>query len=84
LSSASPPPPDASALDSEDKLRAEMEAAGFIDVEIHRAEHAFTMSAAEPWASVAEGFAPVAEQRLHMEPAAWAAADQRAQDWLHR
>lgn len=49
-----------SALDSADKLRAELAAAGFVDIEVHEITHAMRYdSAAAAWHMMERGSAPV-------------------------
>jgi SAM-dependent methyltransferase len=77
-----PPPANPLALDSAEKLRAEMSAAGFVDVEVHRVAQRLRLDGPALWASVADGFAPVAQARQTMDPEVWAAAESRGLAWI--
>lgn len=76
------PPQPTDPLQSRDKLRQELEAAGFVDVQIVEAEHRFTVTAEELWRGVGEGFAPLAYARRSMPDGVWEAAEARALSWL--
>ncbi len=67
-----PPTYDIGSLENPDVLAAEMRAAGFVDVTVHRAEREFGFSSAEHlWHGLANGSAPIAAMRSRLSPAAW-------------
>jgi SAM-dependent methyltransferase len=67
-----PPTYDLSSLENPDVLSAEMQAAGFVDVTVHRAEREFGFSSAERlWHGLTNGSAPIAAMRSRLPPAAW-------------
>jgi len=69
-------------FDTIDVVKAEMETAGFVDVEVERVALAFQWTVDEMWALVADGFAPFALARQSMPDDEWNAGAERGLAWL--
>ena len=73
------PEPDMTSLENPDVLEAELLAAGFEDVTVHRiSDEADIASAPDFWADMVKGAAPVRLMQEAMGEAAWAGASDRA------
>ncbi|MEL6838225.1 MAG: methyltransferase domain-containing protein [Pseudomonadota bacterium] len=74
-----PPTYDLSSLENPDVLVAEMQAAGFVDVAVHRVSRSFAFpSANQLWHELTEGSAPVSVMRSRMSAEAWTAVSSEA------
>lgn len=72
-----------SRLDNEDDLRAEMEAAGFAEVEVHELSHSWRHDEpGDSWRTMERGAAPIVLLRREMGERVWAERRQRAIEYL--
>lgn len=80
-----PPATDADALDSAEKLVAEFEAAGFMDVAVHRLEHDIVvLDVMSFWQAMIDGSAPLVPLRRAFSEDEWARRHTAAIDHLRR